>query len=152
VRVWRISPAIHADNAFDGEGAALAGGRWNPPGTPVVYTSETLSLAALEFFINFNSRRPVPLVTIAAEIPEAIEPISIDPPGLPSNWRSHRHAVSMWAVGEGWVRAAESAVLSVPSVLIPQERNYLLNPAHRDFKKIRVGKPERFSFDPRMWK
>lgn len=152
MRVWRVSLAIHAANAFDGEGAALAGGRWNPPGTPVVYTSETLSLAALEFFVNFNSRRPVPLVTIEAEISDAIEPVSMDPLGLPSDWRGHRHAESLRAIGAGWIRAAESAVLSVPSVLIPQERNYLLNPAHRDFKKIRIGKPERFSFDPRMWK
>ena len=142
MRVWRISLAIHAATAFDGKGAGMAGGRWNPPGLAVVYTSGTLSLAALEFFVNFNSHRPVPLVAIEAEIPDAIKPLVVDPPPT----------ASTRIIGGTWIRSAQSAVLSVPSVLIPQERNYLLNPAHRDFKKIRIGKPESFSFDRRMWK
>ena len=152
VRVWRISLATRAADAFDGEGAALYGGRWNPKGVAVVYTAESLALAALEFFVNFNSRRPVPMVAIHAEIPEPIEPVVIGARELPSNWRSRRPADSTRAIGAAWTATARSAVMSVPSVVIPRERNYLLNPAHPDFRKIRIGKPEPFSFDERMWK
>ncbi len=131
VRVWRISLATRAADAFDGEGAALYGGRWNPKGV---------------------ARRPVPMVAIHAEIPEPIEPVVIGARELPSNWRSRRPADSTRAIGAAWTATARSAVMSVPSVVIPRERNYLLNPAHPDFRKIRIGKPEPFSFDERMWK
>jgi RES domain-containing protein len=71
---------------------------------------------------------------------------------LPATWRDYPAPEQVADVGTAWVRAGATAVLVVPSVIVPRERNFLLNPRHRDFRRIRVGAPEPFSFDPRMWK
>jgi len=76
----------------------------------------------------------------------------IDDGALPSDWRSMPHPQSTQEMGAQWIREGSAAILSVPSTVIPQERNYILNPAHPDFKRIRIGKPQPFSLDPRMWK
>jgi RES domain-containing protein len=151
-QAWRLCVESFTAKAFDGEGAARTEGRWNLRAVRVVYTAETLALAAMEFFVNLSLRRPLALAAIPVEIPDVVEIVSLDSAGLPSDWRTHPAAPSTRAIGSAWIAAARSAVLSVPSALIPQERNYLLNPAHRDFHKIRIGKPEPFYFDPRMWK
>jgi RES domain-containing protein len=153
MRVWRISLARYADDAFSGRGGLRYGARWHAAGTQIVYTSESLALAALEFFVNWNRRdAPEPLVAIAAEIPGTVRIRHVDVADLPTNWRSHPVPGSTQRIGSEWAASGKSAVLSVPSVVVPQERNYLLNPAHGDFKRIKIAKAERFSFDGRMWK
>jgi len=69
---------------------------------------------------------------------------------LPADWMLEPPGPSSQAIGDAWVQAGESAVLAVPTVLIPSETNYLLNPMHPDFKKISIGKPQPFAFDPRL--
>ena len=69
---------------------------------------------------------------------------------LPPDWRGEPPPPSSKRMGDAWVREARSAVLAMPSVIIAGERNFLLNPAHPDFKKILIGKPQRFTFDPRL--
>ena len=149
MKVWRLCKRRHA--AFDGEGARLAGGRWNRAGTAVVYTSEALSLAALELLVHGDpGLLPADLVAIAAELPEGIAPERVDSGSLPKNWRRYPAPDALGQIGTDWARRLSSVALSVPSVLVPRERNVLLNPAHADFRAIRVGKPEPFSFDPRL--
>jgi RES domain-containing protein len=151
--VWRITRARHADRAFEGEGARLYGGRWNHRGTPVVYCSATLSLAALEYFVNLESELVSPsLVALSAEIPRGLRIESLEIDALPSDWRAFPAPERLKDLGTDWIRSGLSAVLQLPSVIIPQERNILLNPAHPDFAKIRPHKAQPFSFDPRMWK
>ncbi len=152
LRVWRLCRKKHA--AFDGEGARLAGGRWNRPGSPVVYTSATLSLALLEYFVNLGSAADAPpdLVSIAAEVPDGVAVASIDLPALPRGWRRYPAPETLAELGTQWVERRTTAVLSVPSAVVPQERNYLINPAHPDFRRITVGRPEAFPLDARMWK
>lgn len=151
MRVWRITSAGHA--AFDGEGARLYGSRWTPRGIPVVFTSATLSLAALERFVHTDVDLDLlDLVAIAVDIGGDIAIESVDVEHLPADWRAFPPAPALTAVGERWVRASQTAVLSVPSVVIPHERNSLLNPRHRDFGRLAVARPEPFHFDPRMWK
>jgi RES domain-containing protein len=151
--VWRITPGRYAGRAFDGEGARLYGGRWNHPGTGLVYCSSTLSLAALEYFLNLEPLlAPRDLVAIPAEIPADTSRSELASALLPQDWRSYPAPERLRDLGDGWVRSGESAVLFVPSAVIPREHNVLLNPAHPDFPKIRTGKPEPFSYDPRMWK
>jgi len=151
VRVWRLCRKRHA--AFDGEGARLAGGRWNRRGTPVVYCSATLSLAVLEYFVNLpGGLAPPDLVSIAADVPDALSSESLEAGALPRNWRRYPAPEALAELGTRWVREGKTAVLAVPSVVVPQERNYLLNPAHADFKRVLVGKPDPFSLDLRMWK
>jgi RES domain-containing protein len=151
VRVWRIATAAHA--ACDGEGARRHGSRWTPRGIPAVFTSATLSLAALERFVHTDSDlEPVDLVVIPIDISENISIESVDLEDLPPDWRSFPALPALAAIGEQWFRASRTAVLSVPSVVIPHERNFVLIPAHRDFALLSIGRSERFSFDPRMWK
>jgi RES domain-containing protein len=151
--VWRITSARFADSAFDGEGARRYGGRWNHPGTALVYCSATLSLAALEYFVHLEPElAPDGLVAVAAEIPAAVAVELLEVAVLPADWRAYPAPDRLRDLGSGWVRGGRTAVLSVPSSVIPHERNLLLNPAHPDFARIRRRDAEPFSFDPRMWK
>jgi RES domain-containing protein len=151
--VWRITTERHADNAFDGEGARLYGGRWNHPGTAVVYCSSTLSLSALEYFVHLEpSLAPRNLVAIRAVIPPEVPLDEVGLESLPRDWRTYPASETLKDIGSSWVRAGHRAGLVVPSSIVPYESNMLLSPAHPDFVKIRVGEAEMFSFDPRMWK
>lgn len=150
---WRITSGRFAATAFDGEGARRYGGRWNHPGTAVVYCSATLSLAALETFVHLEpALAPSGLVSIAAEIPSDLAIEVLDIAGLPSDWRTYPAPERLRDLGSAWARSGRTAVLSVPSSVIPHERNFLFSPAHPDFSRIHVGPAEPFSFDPRMWK
>lgn len=151
MRVWRIASAAHA--AFDGEGARRHGSRWTPRGMPAVFTSATLSLAALERFVHTDSDlEPLDLVAIPVEIRDDIGIDAVDVRRLPADWRTFPAPPALAAIGEQWWRASTTPVLSVPSVVIPHERNFVLNPTHRAFPQIVIGRPEPFGFDPRMWK
>jgi RES domain-containing protein len=146
---WRIVKERHAATAFSGEGAARTGGRWNSRGVRVVYTSGAQSLAALESLVHLNPPVRFTYVAIRAKFDLAlIETVPLS--ALPRAWRVEPPPPSTKALGDRWVREARSAVLALPSVIIPAELNYLLNPAHPDFKKISIGQPARFKFDPRL--
>ncbi len=148
--IWRLTPQRHEREAFTGEGAALYGGRWNFPDTPLIYCAESRSLAALEVLANIRDPKihfTQPWVTIPAEIAGDM----IEKPGkLPENWQANRYSIETQRFGQDWVRTQRSVVLCVPSVIVTGEFNYLLNPAHPDFKRVKIGKPEPFSFDPRL--
>jgi RES domain-containing protein len=153
VLVWRICARRWAGRAFDGEGARLYGGRWNPPGIPMVYASSTLSLAALELFVHLDpDTLPDGMAAIAAEVSDEVERLAVDLSELPQDWRSFPAPEPLRNLGARWTKEGRTAVLSVPSALIPAERNWLLNPRHPDFSKIRIYEAEPFEFDPRMWK
>ena len=146
---WRIIKAKHLAGAFSGEGAAKFGGRWNSKGVAVVYTSGSKALAALESLVHLNPPVMFRYIAIRVEFDEGLvehvraEDLSIGWNGSPPS------RASQW-VGDSWVREARSAVLSVPSVLVSGEPNYLLNPYHADFGRVRIGSGEDFAFDPRL--
>lgn len=148
--IWRLTPLRHERTAFTGEGAALFGGRWNFPDIPLVYCAESRSLAALEVLANIRDPKvhfAMPWVTIPAELPaDLIE----KPEKLPEDWRSNPYPLDTQRFGTEWFKTRRSVALRVPSVVIAGEFNYLLNPAHPQFPKIKIGKPEAFSFDPRL--
>jgi RES domain-containing protein len=147
--VWRIAAAAHA--ALDGEGPRRFGSRWTARGWRVVYASATLSLAALERLVHADlDLQPADLVAISIEVPddEVIESVQIDT--LTPGWREFPAPESLNRIGERWLQALRCAILSVPSAVIPHERNYLLNPAHTGFRRIRIGPPEPFSFDAQL--
>ena len=151
MRVWRIASAAHA--TFDGEGARRYGSRWTPRGLPAIFTSATLSLAALERFVNTDpDLEPVDLVTIAVDIETNIAIETVTVADLPADWRTYPAPPALATIGERWLRESTSAVLSVPSVVIPTERNFILNLTHADFARLVINRSEPFSFDPRMWK
>jgi RES domain-containing protein len=146
---WRIVKAKHAATAFSGDGAAKTGGRWNSRGVPVVYASSTKSLAALETLVHLNPPVPFKYVAFRLQFDAAlVENIPLN--RLPADWRVEPPPPSTNAIGDAWLREVRSAVLALPSVIVPGELNYLLNPAHPAFKKISISKPEGFIFDPRL--
>ena len=150
---WRITSGRFAGSAFDGEGARLYGGRWSHRGTAMVYCSATLSLAALEYFVHLEADlAPDGLVSLPVEIPSEVAVEFLEIAALPAGWRSYPGPERLRDLGSGWVREGRTAVLSVPSSVIPHERNLLLNPLHPEFSRLHLGTAEPFSFDPRMWK
>ncbi len=148
--VHRICRAAHA--ALDGEGARLHGGRWNLPGSRVVYASATLSLAALEMLVHADPDiLPRDLVSVRIEIPDDIDVHLVEEGSLPGGWRSHPAPAALARIGEAWIERGATAVMSVPSAVITGERNFLLNPAHADFARIVVaGRAVRFALDRRL--
>jgi RES domain-containing protein len=150
-RAWRLCKRAYAARAFDGEGARLSGGRWNLPGTAVVYTSATLSLAALEMLVHVDIEdAPADLVAIPVDIPGGVAIREVHASELPADWQSFPAPSGLQELGTAWARGLATAVLSVPSAVVPQERNFVLNPAHRDFARLEIGKPDPFAFDPRL--
>jgi RES domain-containing protein len=151
LRVWRLTSGRHA--SFDGEGARLAGGRWNLRGTPVVYASESLALAALEYLVNVDPETaPGDLVAIAAIIPDELAIRTLSAGELPRNRRGFPAPPELAVLGTTWAGSLQTAVLQVPSVVVPQESNFILNPRHPNFSKIVVLAPVDFAFDTRVGK
>lgn len=149
--VHRIVKARHARSAFDGEGARIAGGRWNRPGDAMVYTSGSLALAAIETFVHFGEDGlHLRFVYLKATLPDDLPIERCRRP--PRNWRAEPPEERSMRYGSKWLRARRTAVLEVPSAIVPSEQNYLLNPRHPDFHRIRIANALPFEFDPRMWK
>jgi RES domain-containing protein len=152
MRLWRICRAIHAAGAFSGDGARLYGGRWNSQGVPMIYTSPSLALAAIETFVHLEPNlRPDDLVSIRAEIPDDVATERLDLRSLPRRWHELRDE-SLRTFGDRWIRTGKTIALHVPSAAIRGEWNVLLNPNHPDFRKLKIGKPNRFEFDLRMFR
>ena len=151
MRVWRI--VVAGQERFDGEGTRRAGSRWVPSGLRAVHTSASLSLAALELFVHTDTDlAPAHLRALAADIPDDVTRNEIRLTDLPPNWRELPPPESLHEIGRSWIAETKAVILAVPSVIIPIERNYIINPAHPEFRRIRVANPEAFTFDPRMWK
>ena|SRR6266851_933962 len=147
---WRIVRAARVSTAFTGDGSRLYGGRWNSRGTPIVYLSEHESLAALEVFVQTMPLSPTEqYFSFRVDWDDKLtEYFSIR--NLPSDWNAEPPTGDSMGIGDEWVRTARSAVLALPSLLSTSELNFLLNPAHPDFKKIKIGPPIQYRFDPRL--
>jgi len=149
---WRIVEARYKNKAFSGDGARLFGGRWNSKGLAVIYTAGSLALASIEMMVNLPSPK---LLEAFVRIPvyfdeELVE--SLPPDKYPRNWQHRPISPETKAIGDRWIKQLRSPVLRVPSVVVPEEFNYLINPAHTDFAKIEIGRPVVYHFDPRLAK
>lgn len=150
VSVWRLCSAKYAETAYDGEGAKLFGGRWSPAGISVVYCAESRALAVLEVLA--NAEEPERLFDLAwvfvpADVPDNL----IEKPArYPESWRQFPHSLATQDFGAAWARHQQTLALRVPSAVVPGEFNYLINPRHADFTRVKIGKPEVFAFDPRL--
>ena len=142
-RVFRVCRSIYS--RLDGEGARRVGGRWNSPGRAVVYMADSISLAVLENLVHLNREDfPVGYVVIGAVIPNHVAVLSVN------NFSPAHNPVKSQNLGDRWLVAQASAVLRVPSVIVPKEYNYLLNPKHPEFAQIVVELPAPFTFDKRL--
>lgn len=151
ITAYRIFKSKHAATWYDGEGAFRYGGRWNSQGTRLLYASSALSLAALEMLVNLNAEELLLAYSFAKVEFESEMILSVEKfCKLPKNWADSPPSIEIQAIGDEWAVSLRSAVLQVPSAVLPNEINFLINRNHPDFRQVRLGKVERFRFDPRF--
>lgn len=148
--VFRLS-LMHSADSIDGEGARIAGGRWNQKEVPLVYASESRALAALELLVHIS------FAQVTAEhafrefrLPTTATTETLSRAELPPNWRDASAIPTLAEIGTRWIESMKSLALRVPSVIVSHEANVLLNPRHADFRLIEISKPEVFTFDKRL--
>ncbi len=149
MRIFRIATVTHGADALSGEGARLYGGRWNPKGLPMVYAAATRSLALLEMLVQDQPLR-ARYVFIPVEVPSRLRMTRLKPSDLPTDWRKPSAGARLQVIGRNWLDRGDSAVLTVPSAVLPQEDNFLLNPRHADFKRLGPGAAELLDTDSRL--
>lgn len=151
VVVYRLSKERHRDQVFSGLGGLHADGRWTQRGRPVVYTSQSISLAVLEYALNYKRHGWLPPSVLArADIPDGVTVEAVSLSDLPDDWRNPDPPEALRRIGQDWLQRAATVCLKVPSAIIPEEANYLLNPLHPDFGKLNLSLPEVFYFDRRL--
>jgi RES domain-containing protein len=153
--LWRIATDTKAYTAEDmsGTGAKVSGGRWNDVGEVLVYSSESRALACLETVVHLNAgglpfNRYLVEIDVPDEVWTAAE--SPDPSTLPVGWDAEPAGLVSIRHGSAWVASLRSALLLVPSVIVPEERNALINPLHPDAAKIKARKVRKWLYDPRL--
>jgi RES domain-containing protein len=155
MKVFRIEREKYIDSTLEGIGAAFTEGfRWNSLNTYLVYTAETRALATLEVSVHldFSEDLPTDRYYIEIEIPDDILILELNINDLPSNWDSKPPILETQFIGDDFVKGNSAAVLKVPSSIVPQEYNYLINPKHPDTKRIKVVSKEVVQFDKRLKK
>lgn len=151
MRVWRISRKPHVATTLQGIGGLHASGRWHHRGRPIVYTSATPSLAALEVLVHVDpALAPTDLRLIEIDVPDELASETCDPALLTPDWQVYPAPTILQDFGTSWLAGLRTPILCVPSVVLPMEYNYLLNPAHPDAGRFRIVEEQAFSFDPRL--
>jgi RES domain-containing protein len=151
ITTWRITKAQHAPRAFDGEGARLAGGRWNKIGIPMIYTADSLALAALEILVHLPASELLKRKFLRIPVrfdSRLVKSLNLN--DLPEDWDILPPPDSTQTIGTEWALKKESILYKVPSTIIREEFNYLINPLHPDVKKLSIGNAQKFAFDPRI--
>lgn len=148
--LYRIARERYIED-LSGEGSRIFGGRWNFKGTPVLYTSQSESLAALETLVHAPvSAIPDDLNLLILSVPNKIKPEIVPKDDLPSGWRNYPAPNKLADIGTGWMNSKLSLMLKVPSVLIQTEWNILINPVHFHMRKIEIKEIRPFTFDTRL--
>ena len=155
VTVWRIATDTKTYEADDltGAGARITGGRWNAPGDAVIYASETQALACLETIVHLNAGGlPLNRYLVAITVPDSIwmQAETRTSAKLRVGWDASPPGRASVAEGTTWIRERASALLRVPSAIVPDEYNVLINPLHPDSRRITATKIRRWLYDPRL--
>lgn len=146
--VYRLSKKIYAQD-ISGKGAEIAGGRWNSKGVAMLYTGQSIALCVTEIAVHMPlGILPEDYCLVHIEIPEDSV---YEQKRLPSNWNVFPHPHETQELGDRFIREQKKLVMKVPSAAVQGEYNYLLNPKHPDFSKVKVKKVEKFSFDERLF-
>jgi RES domain-containing protein len=152
MEVFRLSREKFAA-ILSGVGAALKGGRWNSPGIEMIYTAQNRSLAMAEVAVHFTfATLPDDYKMITIMIPDDLLVLEIFESSLPTDWRNFPHPVSTQIIGNSFIEKRKAPILKVPSAITKGDFNFLINPYHVDFEKIKIIHIESFPFDPRMAK
>lgn len=147
--VYRLAKNKYAHD-HTGTGAKLAGGRWNSIDTAILYTSESRALCTVEIAVRSKLNMvPVDYVIVRYNIPDEMKELSLDE--LPNDWQKSPHPVSTKIIGDRFVKEGKFLTLKVPSAAVPGEFNFLVNPSHKDFSKVKVLDLEPYKFDTRLF-
>ncbi|MEZ4600231.1 MAG: RES family NAD+ phosphorylase [Syntrophotaleaceae bacterium] len=151
MKAFRVVPSPRAKD-LSGEGARLFGGRWNSKGVPMIYTAAAASLAVLETLVHMSMDVfPENLVMVTMEIPdEFIE--TLDPRQLPKNWATYPASAEVNEIGDAWAKNETSLGLLVPSAILPQENNLIINPRHPQAGTIKIVAIDPYQVDRRLLK
>lgn len=155
MRVYRIEREKYLKTTLKGCGAAITEGyRWNSLYTYLVYTAESRALATLEIAVHldFSEDLPTDRYYVEIDVPDEIEILELRTEDLPEGWDIKPPSIVTQYIGDDFVKDNEAAILKVPSSIIPQEYNYLINPNHPDTKKIKVISVRQLVFDKRLIK
>ena len=149
--VYRIDRAKRKNALLSGIGAEKIGGRWNEIGTRAVYTSQHISLSYLEVVMHLDITEDLPSdrILVHIEVPDDISIYELKK--LPKNWNTFPYNSRTQEIFTKFVEDNKYAVLKVPSAIVRDEFNYILNPRHIDFSKIKVVKIQKFTFDSRLY-
>lgn len=150
ITAFRITRKQFASSIWSGFGAREFGGRWDSKGVAVVYTAENRSLAAMEQLVHLVKPRILKGYVIANISFDAHQVTRLSPGSLPAGWKNPIALPALKRYGDNWIDAARHVILAVPSVVIPGEWNYLLNPAHPEFRALKKSAPKRFGYDFRL--
>jgi RES domain-containing protein len=147
--LYRIGHSMFA-NKLDGEGAKINGGRWNDIGTPCIYTSVTKALALLEYTCHTKKHLiPRDLSFVTYEVPDhTIETFTVAQ--LPGNWKNWPHAKEPRDFGTAFLKANRSLLYCLPSVVIEEEMNYIINPLHPDIGRVKIISIKDYAYDLRL--
>ncbi len=152
IKLFRICNSEHI-NDISGTGARIYGGRWNHSGYPVVYTSSSRSLAALEFLVHVPmALAPQNLSIVEINIQKNVKRELITENQLPSNWRDYPAPEQLANIGTNWIKTNSSLLLDIPSAVVDKEMNTLINPLHPDIKHVNAATKEKFFFDSRLFR
>lgn len=147
--LYRIAKCNYAAD-LSGTGARLYGGRWNSIGQPMVYLASSLSLAVLEVLVHLPpSIFPSNFCLAEFDIPES-SILTADNASLPHDWQDISPPIALKRLGDAFLKQNKYLLMKVPSVIVPQEFNYLLNPLHADAAKIKLMEKKPYSFDARL--
>ncbi|OLO03228.1 RES family NAD+ phosphorylase [Salinicola socius] len=147
ITAYRLVKRKYQDSAFDGEGARLFGGRWNSPGRACVYVAGSESLALLEIMVHLENYRLLNAYTLVRLTLPADSILRVGMDDLPENWRETPAPAETAELGDGWLTSGQSLALALPSIVVPRELNYMLNPKHPLFEQV-VAMAETLPFDP----
>jgi RES domain-containing protein len=154
--VWRIAtdtPHYESDD-LTGAGAKTTGGRWNEPGMAMLYTSESRALACLETVVHLDAGGlPLNRYLVRLELPDrAWREAEVLDDAVLVGWDAEPAGRASIRYGTGWVRSGRSLLLTVPSIVVLEERNVLINPQHADMALVTATKVRRWTYDPRLMK
>lgn len=151
MKVFRLTRKKYAE-LFSGKGASKSGNRWNSKGTEIIYTAESRALAMAELVVHLSlATLPRDFVMMKIDIPETIKIKELNLTELPENWNHPSQAISTQKTGDKFIDSITHCVMKVPSALVNGDFNYLLNPYHKDFKKIKIVNISDFPFDRRIF-
>lgn len=152
MRVFRLSKRKYSKE-LNGKGAAKSGNRWNSKGTEIIYTAESRALAMAEVAVHLTiATLPRDYVMIEIEIPNNIKVKALDLKGLDEDWNNHPPNSITQKIGDNFIDSIDECLLKVPSAVVQGDFNYLINPYHSDFKKIKIIEITDFPFDKRIFK